>query len=979
MTAKSALDTFKEWKELIVVAGLTLSSALAGIFGNEHPSLQRVSWVLALAFVAVGAYVVHRKQRRKQEQARREKIWTERAATRKAGSAFRSLAPFEERDNLPGKDRKLEARAIATRIASDDFRFGVLCGDTGCGKTSMLRSEVTRVLRESGLEVAYIRNPRRLETKISEALPPKERLASELRALTRNHIKPTTSAVILDQFEEWFIEYQLPEQRAQLGKFIRKLVDRPQRVRIVCAIRREFLVDFHDLSDELPQQLSPTNLFHIKNLTVDQARDVINECATADGVAPDASFAETAADDLAEGGLVRPPELQIVCTYLAVSGSLNTPKYRQAGGTAGILAHYIQEILGASKNRAVAARLLRALCDFPAHAKQRPQSLDELVAAVGSDSGFTASFKKEVSELAYNFVVARVLIEEPRKDGPVFALMHDYLVDAIQFATADASTKTEEANQLLRYYVAERHGVIPLRKLRFILAFADQGLLKQPRANRLLWKSTLVPAAWIGALGIVSVALAASYYLFESSRIQWRSQLIDSYWGLAIRQSSLSVEGLPGKHLVIVGRKQPAVGTQVWDAEAGKLLCTVYGESRDTTIGPSAGFLMNELKLLNLSNCEEIHLPGGGTLPSFTNSEKWISWVEPFAPGEPMTLAIYSSAEREVAHRLAGVPFPQTVLVSEAGDRLLLVSKKNASVTVDLYDVSSERLLGTLKEFQPAVGQPGESLVVSINESLQHVCAVVRPQGSMASILLWDLRDGKKLKEYYLQDDYYPEAVNESDEGSHIIISSVSGYVNEVFGYAIVLHLSDEKPADEIPVATRLTESSGARMLFWQVSNGVKVWNASSSPRFIEGFSVDSFARLLLSHNLQRAAVWKNGDNPVQLWDFTKGKLIARLHDYKGDPWAPTSAYSSIKSVSFAANDSALILIDNSDNLSLFDAVDGEPLIQQLPVNGAKVIYYDRDCRRLHLWNEAGQVFRYTEGRSYFGKFVPTRKCIESK
>jgi hypothetical protein len=36
--------------------------------------------------------------------------------------------------------------------------------------------------------------------------------------------------------------------------------------------------------------------------------------------------------------------------------------------------------------------------------------------------------------------------------------------------------------------------------------------------------------------------------------------------------------------------------------------------------------------------------------------------------------------------------------------------------------------------------------------------------------------------------------------------------------------------------------------------------------------------------------------------------------------------------------------------------------------------YYDPDLRRIHLWNSSGQVIRLVEGRSYFGKFVPTQK-----
>ena len=191
--------------------------------------------------------------------------------------------------------------------------------------------------------------------------PPAERLASELQTLESNYVKPETGVLILDQFEEWFIEYPSEEQRrAATGRFLRGLVDRRfLPVARGLRVRREFLIDLQDMADELPDPLSSANLFHVKNFSVEQTIDVIGACASADGLVPDGEFAETLARDLAEGGQVRPPELQIVCTYLATSGGLTTPNYRAKGGTAGILAHYIQEALSSSRDPELRSRVLR--------------------------------------------------------------------------------------------------------------------------------------------------------------------------------------------------------------------------------------------------------------------------------------------------------------------------------------------------------------------------------------------------------------------------------------------------------------------------------------------------------------------------------------------------------------------------------------------------------------------------------------------
>ena len=110
--------------------------------------------------------------------------------------------------------------------------------------------------------------------------------------------------------------------------------------RILCAVRSDYLVDMRDLAPQLPEPISVKTLFVIKNLTVDQAANIVRECAEIDEIPLKDGFANTLAEELAHAGEVRPPELQIVCTALV--GNLTLEEYRLAGGARGILSHYIQ-------------------------------------------------------------------------------------------------------------------------------------------------------------------------------------------------------------------------------------------------------------------------------------------------------------------------------------------------------------------------------------------------------------------------------------------------------------------------------------------------------------------------------------------------------------------------------------------------------------------------------------------------------------
>ena len=105
---------------------------------------------------------------------------------------------------------------------------------------------------------------------------------------------------------------------------------------MVCGVRNDAFGDCLELG--LP--LTTRNVFRVNNLTVEEAKAVIVECAGLDGLEIAPAFAETLASDLEADGMVRPPELQLVCRHL--KGGLNEKSYRKEGGAAGILANHVK-------------------------------------------------------------------------------------------------------------------------------------------------------------------------------------------------------------------------------------------------------------------------------------------------------------------------------------------------------------------------------------------------------------------------------------------------------------------------------------------------------------------------------------------------------------------------------------------------------------------------------------------------------------
>jgi len=157
-------------------------------------------------------------------------------------SGIKGLRPFEFEDaeifvRLQRNDILKESLEA---ITYKDFRFGILCGESGCGKTSFLRAGILPRLPEknSSYECVYIkfteRNP---IDSIPEAL---KRNDEDFLTLLKNASESKTLVMLFDQFEQFFVHFKTQEQRKP---FIDELVRWYQAalpVKILISIRADF-------------------------------------------------------------------------------------------------------------------------------------------------------------------------------------------------------------------------------------------------------------------------------------------------------------------------------------------------------------------------------------------------------------------------------------------------------------------------------------------------------------------------------------------------------------------------------------------------------------------------------------------------------------------------------------------------------------------------------------------------------------------
>lgn len=404
------------------------------------------------------------------------------------------------------------------------------------------------------------------------------------------------------------------------------------------------------------------------------------------------------------------------------------------------------------------AKLLRSLCDFPTRTKRPSKTLAELAADIGGTASSTA-----IAELVRTFVLVRLLTEEKRTGNPdTYGLMHDYLVGAVELATGDVSTKTEEANQLLRYYLAQQGGVIPLRRLRFIRAHADRPLLAQPNARRLFRKSLIRPALISGTMMFVAMLLASGLYLAATAKIQWQSKVIGRHWN-ENESGLVSYKILSEKGRVVsrndTGRARQTKLIKFWNAKSGMIENkTIIISTEDieelslatATINSNGTLLLlrdlfaerNEnCTLINLDNGEKTELPAGNQC-TFLESEQHVSYHVNLKGDNVFTATLWSAYIKKVVHEIPNIPEPASYYrrdqqFSADSNRLVTVTQEENKEVIMLYDTISLKMIKTLTDKNDE-----EPVDFALHSMTKKICTISNTSEGDSLLRLWHLEEG---------------------------------------------------------------------------------------------------------------------------------------------------------------------------------------------------------------------------------------------
>jgi hypothetical protein len=412
-------------------------------------------------------------------------------------SPLRGLDPFGEAERDVWAGREAERDDIAKLVTGDGFRAGLVYGEPGVGKTSLIRAGLIPNLRDHGV----------VALACDDLLQPAASFASGLAGFGIQPLPQEPPAVFITRAVSAAVAGQqfifviddadllCADERAanELADLFAKVITRSTgRARFLFVAASERTHALGILERRTGSLFPPSARYELARLTPAAASPILDRVLSLSGVAADPQLADAVVTGIARGGTLLCADIQIAAMAMR-DRKISTPsQLRDAGGPTELEAIWLHDAAKATGNERSALRMCAELATSAA-----PRPADQVIRRISLEASY--------AQRAFTILESRGVIARADPDGTVWMLRHEVLAPRIRELTAPARAAAQRAFDLLgsKTQSKERLSLTDLRALRsegIAPVTADEAAVVQ-RSKRYY----LLIAGGIAALPVIAI------------------------------------------------------------------------------------------------------------------------------------------------------------------------------------------------------------------------------------------------------------------------------------------------------------------------------------------------------------------------------------------------------------------------------------------------------------------------------------------
>ena len=475
-------------------------------------------------------------------------------------SAIKDPFSFGEMDGeiFSRLGRQADLSKIFSWVIDTTICFVALKGESGAGKTSLLRAGITYTFAKEKEKYGIIPiyweavpddSVEELLRTVHIACPDEKDNLQTLNDLVDN-ISGSKKVIIIDQAEQLS-----PEKHHALFALFKNIVTQrpPYTTTWIIAFREEYASTWFDFESTLPDFHPPKH--PLKVFTEEQARDNMAVLAKESGLAPDNAVLVEMINTMSDKGRVSPVEIGIGMMVLSEfyrepGGDISLGKFQDAGGMTGLLRAYIKGKFEEGMPEHEHASIQNTLLDLIDSTKSY-QRLSQGKVAAELARIVALPLKRMQQNLSYlasqNVRILEKLTPQAQPDSDArYRLAHERLIPALQSLAGELLAAAERAKRLLheRYHTwvnaKQRKFLLSGKELRNVLKYRSHfNETLKPELLQYIRQSTKLRYIKV-CLGILLIFSLSMWQPFNQKVLEpWkRDQRIDK-----IKEQFVKVEG----------------------------------------------------------------------------------------------------------------------------------------------------------------------------------------------------------------------------------------------------------------------------------------------------------------------------------------------------------------------------------------------------------------------------------------------------